>query len=84
MRWPSEDADGKKPSMIFARSSRRCARARQCLILDAIRVEVYGGADAGDQLGTVTVPEPTLLVISPWDPSVVPLIDKAIRAFDLD
>jgi ribosome recycling factor len=31
----------------------------------------------------VTVPEATLLVIAPWDPSVVPLIDKAIRASDL-
>jgi len=36
-----------------------------------------------NQLGTVTVPEATLLVISPWDPSVVPLIDKAIRTSDL-
>ena len=36
-----------------------------------------------NQLGTVAVPEATLLVISPWDPSVVGLIDKAIRASDL-
>jgi ribosome recycling factor len=36
-----------------------------------------------NQLGTVAVPEATLLVISPWDPSVVPLIDKAIRTSDL-
>ena len=36
-----------------------------------------------NQLGTVTVPEATLLVTSPWDPSVVPLIDKAIRTSDL-
>jgi ribosome recycling factor len=52
-------------------------------ILDAIRVEVYGALTPVNQLGTVTVPEATLLVISPWDPSVVPLIDKAIRASDL-
>jgi ribosome recycling factor len=31
----------------------------------------------------VTVPEATMLVISPWDPSAVALIDKAIRASDL-
>src|SRR3977135_2842317 len=36
-----------------------------------------------NQLGTVAVPEATLLVISPWDPSVAPLIDKAIRTSDL-
>jgi ribosome recycling factor len=52
-------------------------------ILDGIRVEVYGALTPVNQLGTVTVPEATLLVISPWDPSVVPLIDKAIRASDL-
>jgi len=36
-----------------------------------------------NQLGTVTVPDPSMLVISPWDPGAVPLIDKAIRASDL-
>ncbi len=52
-------------------------------ILDGIRVEVYGALTPVNQLGTVAVPEATLLVISPWDPSVVGLIDKAIRASDL-
>src|SRR5712664_2338362 len=50
-------------------------------ILDAIRVDYHGTPMPVNQLGTVTVP--TLLVISPWDPSVVPLIDKAIRTSDL-
>src|SRR5260370_13379267 len=52
-------------------------------ILDAIRVDYHGTPMPVNQLGTVKVPEATLLVISPWDPSVVPLIDKAIRASDL-
>jgi len=52
-------------------------------ILDAIRVDYHGTPMPVNQLGTVTVPEATLLVISPWDPSVVPLIDKAIRTSDL-
>ncbi|HET8921933.1 MAG TPA: ribosome recycling factor [Candidatus Acidoferrum sp.] len=52
-------------------------------ILDAVRVDYHGTPMPVNQLGTVTVPEPTLLVISPWDPSVVPLIDKAIRTSDL-
>jgi ribosome recycling factor len=52
-------------------------------ILDAIRVDYHGTLMPVNQLGTVTVPEATLLVISPWDPSVVPLIDKAIRTSDL-
>src|SRR6195256_454488 len=52
-------------------------------ILDAIRVDYHGTPMPVNQLGTVTVPEATLLVISPWDPRVVALIDKAIRTSDL-
>src|ERR1700745_2362838 len=51
--------------------------------LESIRVDFYGTPTPVNQLGTVTVPEPTMLVISPWDPSVVGAIDKAIRASDL-
>src|SRR5216684_4069531 len=39
--------------------------------------------DAMAAAKTVMVPDATLIVISPWDPSVVPLIDKAIRTSDL-
>jgi ribosome recycling factor len=52
-------------------------------ILESIRVDFYGTLTPVNQLGTVTVPEPTMLVISPWDPSVVGAIDKAVRASDL-
>ena len=36
-----------------------------------------------NQLGTLNVPDPMTIVISPWDPGAVPLIDKAIRTSDL-
>ena len=36
-----------------------------------------------NQLGTLSVPEPTMIVISPWDPTAVSPIDKAIRTSDL-
>jgi len=36
-----------------------------------------------NQLGTLNVPDATMIVIAPWDPSAVPLIDKAIRTSDL-
>jgi ribosome recycling factor len=52
-------------------------------ILESIRVDFYGTPTPVNQLGTVTVPEPTMLVISPWDPGVIGAIDKAIRASDL-
>ncbi|HYA96995.1 MAG TPA: ribosome recycling factor, partial [Methylomirabilota bacterium] len=36
-----------------------------------------------NQLGTMTVPDATLIVIQPWDPSAAAMIDKAIRSSDL-
>src|SRR5207245_8852528 len=52
-------------------------------ILDNVRVDYHGAPMPVNQLGTVMVPDATLIVISPWDPSVVPMIDKAIRTPDL-
>jgi ribosome recycling factor len=52
-------------------------------ILDAIRVDYHGTMMPVNQLGTVSVPDPMTIVISPWDPGAVPLIDKAIRTSDL-
>ena len=60
----------------------RTGRANATL-LDNIRVDYHGTPMPVNQLGTVTTPDATIIVISPWDPSVVPLIDKAIRTSDL-
>ena len=60
----------------------RSGRANASL-LDSIRVDYHGTPMPVNQLGTMTVPDATMIVISPWDPSVVPLIDKAIRTSDL-
>lgn len=53
-------------------------------MLDGIRVEYYGTPTPLNQLGNLSVPEPTLITIQPWDPSVLPAIEKAIRTSDLD
>jgi ribosome recycling factor len=63
-------------------SSVRTGRANAA-ILDHVRVDYHGTPMPVNQLGTVTTPDASMLVISPWDPSVVPLIDKAIRSSDL-
>ena len=60
----------------------RTGRANASL-LDNVRVDYHGTPMPLNQLGTMTVPDPTMIMISPWDPSVVPLIDKAIRTSDL-
>jgi ribosome recycling factor len=60
----------------------RTGRANASL-LDSIRVDYHGTPMPVNQLGTVTIPDATMIVVSPWDPSAVPLIDKAIRTADL-
>jgi len=60
----------------------RTGRANASL-LDNVRVDYHGTPMPVNQLGTVTVPDASMLVISPWDPSAVALIDKAIRSSDL-
>jgi ribosome recycling factor len=52
-------------------------------ILDHVRVDYHGTPMPINQLGTLAVPDPAMIVISPWDPGAVPLIDKAIRTSDL-
>ncbi len=63
-------------------SAARTGRA-SITLLDHIRVDYHGTSMPVNQLGTLSVPEPTMIVISPWDPSAVPMIDKAIRTSDL-
>jgi ribosome recycling factor len=63
-------------------SSIRTGRA-SAAILDQVRVDYHGTPMPVNQLGSVTIPDPGTLMISPWDPSAVALIDKAIRASDL-
>jgi ribosome recycling factor len=60
----------------------RTGRANATL-LDSIRVDYHGTPMPVNQLGTVTAPDATMIVVSPWDPSAVSLIDKAIRTSDL-
>jgi len=52
-------------------------------ILDSVRVDYHGTPMPVNQLGTVATPDPNMIVISPWDPGAIPLIDKAIRTSDL-
>jgi ribosome recycling factor len=63
-------------------SSVRTGRANVA-ILDHVRVDYHGTPMPLNQLGTLNVPDPATIVISPWDPGAVPLIDKAIRTSDL-
>jgi ribosome recycling factor len=60
----------------------RTGRANTSL-LDHVRVDYHGTPMPINQLGTLNVPDASTIVISPWDPGAVALIDKAIRLADL-
>ena len=52
-------------------------------ILDGIKVDYYNTMTPLNQMATISVPEARLLVIQPWDPSVLQNIEKAILKSDL-
>lgn len=49
-------------------------------ILDSVHVEAYGSRMPLNQLAGLSVPEPTMIVAQPFDPSQLGAIEKAIRA----
>ncbi len=52
-------------------------------VLDRVRVEYYGEMVPVKQVGTISTPEPRLLMIAPWDKSMVKPIVDAITSSDL-
>ncbi len=60
----------------------RTGRASASL-LDHIKVEYYGTPTPLNQVATLGVPEASMLTVQPWDPSLLAVIDKAIRSSDL-
>jgi len=60
----------------------RTGRASSALF-EKIKVEYYGQATPLNQVATISVPEPRLVVIQPWDRSVLTEIEKAIQKSEL-
>jgi len=52
-------------------------------ILDRIEIDYYGTMSPLKQVSNISVPEPRMLVISPWDASLIPVIEKAILISDI-
>ncbi len=52
-------------------------------LLEGIQVEYYGTPTPLNQVANLTAPDATLLLVSPWEPSLCPAIEKAIRTSDL-
>ena len=81
----SDAEDRMKKSIANLRlelSKLRTGRASTAL-LDQIRVDYYGTSSPLNQVSTVTVSDPRTISISPWDKSMIPVIEKAIMESDL-
>ncbi len=63
-------------------SKLRTGRANLALF-EEIKVNYYGSLLPLNQVATLGVPDPTLVTIQPWDPSLLETIDKSIRTSDL-
>ncbi|MBQ3111847.1 MAG: ribosome recycling factor [Firmicutes bacterium] len=63
-------------------SGLRAGRANPALV-EKIMVDYYGSPTPLNQTANISCPEPRLIVIQPWDKSLVPTIEKAILKSDL-
>ena len=70
--------DGAMTALKHEFASLRTGRA-SASIVDAIQVEAYGQMTPINQLGTVNVPEPRMVVINVWDKGMISKVEKAIR-----
>jgi len=82
----STDLQSKMQKSIAALKSElatiRTGRANSAL-LDHIRVNYYGSDVPVSQIGSISVPEPRMLMITPWEKSILGDLEKAILKSDL-
>jgi ribosome recycling factor len=64
-------------------SAMRTGRASLSM-LDNVRVDYYGTPTPLSQVGNMSIPDPTMITLQPWDASLLPAIEKAIRGAGLD
>jgi ribosome recycling factor len=70
--------DGAMNALKTEFSGLRTGRA-SASIVDSITVDAYGTMTPINQLGTVNVPEPRMVVINVWDKGMIAKVEKAIR-----
>jgi ribosome recycling factor len=77
--------DGMKKAVeSFKRDLQKVRTGRaNTSMLDGIKVDYYGTPTPVNQVATVQVVDARLITVKPWEKSMIPVIDKAIRASDL-
>jgi ribosome recycling factor len=81
----SDTEDGMKKAVdSFKRDLQKIRTGRaNAAMLDGIKVDYYGTPTPVNQVATVQVVDARLITVKPWEKSMLPVIDKAIRASDL-
>lgn len=82
IRQMSDQMDAAVEAMRREFASVRTGKASPAL-LDTVRVDAYGSKMPLNQVASVSTPEPRLIVVQPWDKSVLNEIERAIRGADL-
>ena len=77
--------DGMKKAVdSFKRDLQKIRTGRaNTSMLDGIKVDYYGTPTPVNQVATVQVVDARLITVKPWEKTMLPIIDKAIRASDL-
>ncbi|HUB29010.1 MAG TPA: ribosome recycling factor [Terracidiphilus sp.] len=77
-RRMDQAVSGFQTNLASARTGRASVH-----MLDQIKVDYYGTPTPINQMAQVSAPEPQLILISPYDPTMLKEIEKAIQASDL-
>ncbi len=77
-RRMDQAVSGFQSNLASTRTGRASAH-----MLDAVKVDYYGTPTPINQIAQVSTPEPQLIKIEPWDPSVIKEIEKALQSADL-
>jgi ribosome recycling factor len=80
-----EAKEGMERALVHLKADLRKVRTGRAsaALLDGIQVDYYGTPTPLNQLSNLTVPDPRLIVISPYDKGALQAIEKAIQASDL-
>jgi ribosome recycling factor len=78
---------GKKMNDSVEHTRRELAAVRSgrasLAILEGVRVDYYGTETPLQQVCSLQIPDPTMIVAQPWDMTLIPNIEKAVRAANL-
>jgi len=82
LKMYEEKMDKTLDSLMNEYASIRAGRANPH-VLDKIKVDYYGSPTPIQQVGNISVPEARIIVIQPWEKSLLKAIEKAIQMSDL-